>query len=212
MMKNSILTIGLLVLLLNTLNARENPFIAVENKATQQPQMKLIGDPIEKPKAKLVVTEKTIKEVSPKSDLVLLKKIVEEVLKDNKAIEEKKASIVKKKAIQKKKIRKKVVEIINPIKSLKINIKKNTFTIKTKYKLKDYFILTDEKKIVIDFTADINFYTYNHNVKLLSTFKKVTLGNHPENSYFRVVIITKDLASNYKLNIKENGLIVINRK
>ena len=68
----------------------------------------------------------------------------------------------------------------------------------------------NENKFVFDFQAAIGVPTANEN---LSTkyYKSYIVGNHPEDGYFRVVIITSDRVSNYKVMIKNNTVTITHK-
>ena len=151
---------------------------------------------------------------------IIEKKIVKSV--EDKIIEEDIPPPVKKEIIEEKKeeVVKKVVETPKPkketLKSLpfvQVDIIDEVLTIKVrdKYKLKKRFTLKDENKFVFDFNGKVRFYTKRDDTKVSEEFKKVTIGNHPKYSYFRVVVKTKDNIKNYKVQIDKKGLISISK-
>jgi hypothetical protein len=95
---------------------------------------------------------------------------------------------------------------------VKIDITNDVLHIKTKYKLKEQFVLEDENKIVCDFVSYKKFYTKRESVSSHQDFAKIAIGAHPESHFFRVVIKTSKNLKNYNIKISDNGTININKK
>jgi hypothetical protein len=98
------------------------------------------------------------------------------------------------------------------IKFIDISIIDNIMHLSAEYKLKKWFILENENKIIFDYISQKQFYTKEELLSNDKYFNKVIIGAHPENNYFRVVIETKDKISEYKINVEKEGSITIFRK
>ncbi len=111
---------------------------------------------------------------------------------------------------QKKKLPKAVRYNILPL--LTIDLLGKSLTIKTtnNYKLIRHYEEKNENKFVFDFQAAIGVPTANENL-LTKYYKSYIVGNHPEDGYFRVVIITSDRVSNYKVMIKNNTVTITHK-
>ena len=218
-MKTISLFIISLALCTVSLYSRVNPF---EQTQTYINEKKILLDEIKKkntPKIKKTVVKKEI--VKPK--------IVKEVKVVKKEII--KPKIVKKEVIKKEReiiILKPVQFIVSDINSSKkiqkpreiktykynllsfvdIHITDDIMSIATKYKLKNYFILKDENKIVFDYIGKKRFYTKRETLSSHKDFKKIIIGAHPEDYYFRVVIQTQESVFKYNTTIDE-GLVTI---
>lgn len=92
---------------------------------------------------------------------------------------------------------------------LKIEFNDNKLIIHTDYKVSKKFSITKENKIIIDYKAKINFYTKRDDIDS-SNFKKIAIGNHKSDGYFRVAIELIDKPSNYNVTY-ENNLITISK-
>lgn len=98
------------------------------------------------------------------------------------------------------------------IKFVDISIIDNIMNLSAEYKLKRWFILENEKKIVFDYISKKRFLTKIEPVSTHLDFDNVTIGAHPEKNYLRIVIQTKYKTSQYKISFREEGLITIFRK
>jgi hypothetical protein len=92
---------------------------------------------------------------------------------------------------------------------IKIEFNDNKLIIHTDYKVSKKFSITKENKIIIDYKAKINFYTKRDDIDS-SNFKKIAIGNHKSDGYFRVAIELIDKPSNYNVTY-ENNLITISK-
>lgn len=88
----------------------------------------------------------------------------------------------------------------------------NKMNINTKdYKVFRKLILEDEKKFIFDYKAKrTNFYSKRVNL-LSETFKKISIGNHPKEDYFRVVIKVNSSINDYKIETNDS-LVTISKK
>ena len=82
-------------------------------------------------------------------------------------------------------------------------------SIATKYKLKNHFILKDENKIVFDYVGKKRFYTKREVLSSHKDFKKIIIGAHPEDYYFRIVIQTQNNVIKYKTTIDKSLVTII---
>jgi len=90
---------------------------------------------------------------------------------------------------------------------VKLEYNNDELTIHTKYKVSKKFSIKKDNKIIIDYKAKVNFYTKREDLESMS-FKKVAVGNHKKNGFFRVVVELDKKPSNFKVNYKK-GLITI---
>ena len=92
---------------------------------------------------------------------------------------------------------------------LKIEFNDNKLIIHTDYEVSKKFSITKENKIVIDYKAKINFLTKKDDIDSRN-YKKITIGNHKNEGYFRVAIELIDKPSKYDVKY-ENNLITISK-
>ncbi|MDZ7817908.1 MAG: AMIN domain-containing protein [Aliarcobacter sp.] len=92
---------------------------------------------------------------------------------------------------------------------LKIEFNDNKLIIHTDYKVSKKFSVTKENKIIIDYKAKINFLTLRDDIES-KNFKKIAIGNHKTEGYFRVAIELIDKPSKYNVTY-ENNLITISK-
>ena len=186
MIKNTLYTLSLSLLLITSLSARANPFIPTQEYMDAKnnllyPQNIDDGD-------------RTVKIIHNE------KKPLEEI-------------IVKKVIPVKKTEKPKEIKTYkyNLLSFVNINIANDIMNIKTKYKLKKYFIFKQENKFVFDFVGKKRFYTKRETLSSHKDFSRIIIGAHPEDYYFRVVVVPEYNSSEYKVTINENGLITIKR-
>lgn len=91
---------------------------------------------------------------------------------------------------------------------VKLEYNNNKLVIHTKYKVSKKFSLNKGNKIIIDYKAKLNFYTKREDLESMN-FKKVAVGNHKKNGYFRVVLELDKNPNNYKVNYRNNLITVI---
>ena len=98
-----------------------------------------------------------------------------------------------------------------PLSFLNITYSNNEIKIEShKYKVFKKFNLETKQKIILDFRAsDVKFYTKRKNLNTTS-FKNITIGNHKNERYFRVVISLKENPSNFNVTYT-NNLVSITR-
>ena len=91
-----------------------------------------------------------------------------------------------------------------------INIEYNDskLIIHSKDNVSKKFTIEKENKIIIDYKAKKNFYTKR--AELDSTnFKKIAVGNHKKENFYRVVIQLNAAPSNYKVEYKDKLITII---
>ena len=206
----------------------EKDEVKKEPKKTVQKEMKSELKKVETVEPKVNSKEKAIDTTIAKE---APKKVVEEVLtqtsntvqvepkkvqktvtkKSNKKVSKSKKyskkKISKSKVASSKKAQKKSIKAIryNILPLLTIDLLDKNLTIKTtnNHKLIRYYEDKNENKFVFDFQANLGIPTANENLSS-SYYKSYTVGNHPEDGYFRVVILASQSVSNYKVMIKNN--------
>jgi hypothetical protein len=90
---------------------------------------------------------------------------------------------------------------------LKIEYNDDKLTIHTKDIVSKKFTLEKENKIIIDYKAKKNFYTKRADLES-TNFKKIAVGNHKEEKFYRVVILLAKSPSNYKVEYKDNLITI----
>ena len=93
---------------------------------------------------------------------------------------------------------------------LKIDFNDNKLIIHTDYEVSKKFSIIRENKIIIDYKAEINFLTKKDDIDSRN-YKKITIGNHKKEGYFRIAIELIDKPAKFDVDYKEN-IITITRK
>lgn len=91
---------------------------------------------------------------------------------------------------------------------IKVEYNNDKIIIHTDYKVAQKFTLEKEKKIIIDYKAKLNFYT-KRDVLSSKEFKKIAIGNHKKERYFRVVLEVANKPSSYKVNYTDDLITII---
>jgi len=190
MKRYCLIVFSVLMLFTNMLKARDNPF-----KPTQAYD--------EKKKLLLKFLKQTENKVI--HDKVVIKKVKNKEMILN-HLEEKKLEDI---ANNSKKIKNYQYNLLSFI---DIRIIKDTMKISTKYKLKNKFIIEKSNKIVFDYICRKKFNTHRNTLSTHKDFKKITIGSHPKEHYFRVVIQTNKNVFNYMVDIYQNGTVAITKK
>ncbi len=211
---NNLLKAGLLIALVSTLSARSNPFVPTQTYIEEKESLVDPGEIIEpynpndKGRTIKIMPEEEIKPIEKIEPIVEeikpIEKIEEIVFKE--VIEDNNTSCVTAAPKEIKIYKYNLIDFVN------IDITEDIMNIQTKYKLKKQFVLEDEKKMVFDFTSKKSFYTKRETLSTHKDFKKITIGAHPENKYFRVVIQVPDNLIEYETHVDENGSITISKK
>lgn len=171
------------------------------------------------------IEEKTTKkeEVQEKpKEIVYTKEEVDKLIQTTKTQAQQQAKMLIKKEIQKAKVLepeqivyvKPRADIINEefltkeiLPFVKIEFNDDKLMIDSKYSISKKFNLDKENKIVIDYKADENFFTKRENLQSKS-FKKITVGNHQKENYFRVVLELNTNTSNFDVSYKDNLITI----
>ena len=185
-MKTLFLFIFTLVLTLN-LSARENPFEATQAYTEEA--------------ARILEQNETIVQEAKKKLTPILE------IKENKKNEENKVIYVKPRTDIEENINLNMQKKIL-IDFIHINYNNDKLTIHTKDIILKKFTLEKENKLVIDYKAKKNFYTKREFLDS-QNFKKITLGNHKKENFYRVVILLSKKPSNYKVQYKDKILTIL---
>jgi len=116
---------------------------------------------------------------------------------------EKPKMVVKKKKIIKAKIFTPTTYKLYKFLKIDVNYKDLTITTRKRYPIIKYYTIKSENKLVFNFDAKIHFSTRYKKFNS-PKFKSYALGNHREENFFRVVIVTKKDIKNYEVTIKNN--------
>jgi hypothetical protein len=92
---------------------------------------------------------------------------------------------------------------------LKVEFNDNKLIIHTDYEVSKKFSIVKENKIIIDYKAELNFLTKKDDLDSRN-YKKITIGNHKKEGYFRVAIELIDKPSKYDVKYESN-LITISK-
>lgn len=203
-----------LVLALN-LNARENPFEATnayEEEAARIIEQK-VKEAIEKLKPALKVektyTKKEVKKLIKKAQVQSeskVKKLVKRELEKTKIVEPKQVVFVKPRTdiLDEELVMMKTKVLLDFI---KVQYNDEKIVLHTKDRVSKKFALEKENKLIIDYKARKNFYTKRDTLDS-SNFKKIAVGSHKKENFYRVVIQLENKPSMYKV-IYTDGLINI---
>ncbi len=186
---NNLAKASLLIVLVSTLSARSNPFVPTQTYLEEKEA--LINPIIEDRMIDIVLEEE------PKEEIKKLEEII---------IKEPEESNITKTTVIHERIK---IYKYNLLDFVNIDITNDTMNIGTEFELKKQFILEEENKIVFDFVGKKRFYTKRETLSSHKDFKKIVIGAHPENKYFRVVIQTQENVKDYEININEEGLVTI---
>ncbi|MAD43010.1 MAG: hypothetical protein CL623_11565 [Arcobacter sp.] len=91
---------------------------------------------------------------------------------------------------------------------IKVEYNDNKLILHTKDLVSKKFNIDKENKLIIDYKARKNFYTKRENLDS-KNFKKIAVGNHKEEKFYRVVILLSKNSSNYKVEYKDNIITVL---
>ena len=93
---------------------------------------------------------------------------------------------------------------------MKIDFNDNKLIIHTDYEVSKKFSIIRENKIIIDYKAEINFLTKKDDIDSRN-YKKITIGNHKKDGYFRIAVELLDKPSKFDVDYKDE-IITITRK
>jgi hypothetical protein len=184
--------------------ARDNPFEPTQVYINEK---KILLDELNKKNTPKIKKLKVIKK-----DIIKPRVVKEEVIKqEREIIILKPVQLIVYDTSSNKKL-KKTKEIktykYNLLPFVDIHITDDIMSIATKYKLKNYFILKSENRLIFDYFGKKRFYTKREILSSHKDFKKITIGAHPEDYYFRIVIQAQDSVFKYKATI-DKGLATI---
>lgn len=216
--------------------ARENPFEltnAFEEEMGRIIELNESSSPQEAIQEEQYINEiqgKIEEEKNPKKEpiaekpkeVVYTKEEVDKLIQTTKTQAQQEAKVLIKKEIQKAKVLepeqivyvKPRADIINEefltkelLPFVKIEFNDDKLMIDSKYSISKKFNLDKENKIVIDYKADENFFTKREDLQSKS-FKKITIGNHKKENYFRVVLQLNSNPSNFDVSYKDNLITI----
>lgn len=170
--------------------------------------------------------EKAIKKLTPalKVEKTYTKKEVKKLIQKAQVQSENKVKKILKKELEKKEIveptqvvyvkpRTDIIEEEMNTKTkilldfIKVEYNDNKLILHTKDLVSKKFTIDKENKLIIDYKAKKNFYTKRENLDS-KNFKKIAVGNHKEERFYRVVILLAKKPSNYKVEYKDNIITV----
>lgn len=94
---------------------------------------------------------------------------------------------------------------------LSVEFNDNKLVIKTIDKVSKKFSVDKENKIIIDYKAKVEFNTKKDDLNS-KNFKRVTLGNHKVEGYYRVAIELLSKPSNYKVSYENEEIVITSLK
>jgi hypothetical protein len=221
MMKKNLLTLCLICVISTIATARINPFVPTSeftkpkvNENDGNRTIKIMGDqpplkvveilPVVEPKDHInnivVKTDSNITQPKKDCNITIIDKPKPKIAKVIKPKPKPKPKVIKKDNLTYKFSNIATVRVLH-----------NHIYLNSKYKLKRYIVLEDENKIAFDFKAKISFQTKRKNISNTRYFSKIVIGDHPESSYFRVVIKTKYDVKKYKVDLTKKAMIKISK-
>lgn len=90
---------------------------------------------------------------------------------------------------------------------LTLNYDNKQLTLESKYNVIKKFTIDKENKLIIDYKAKVNFYTKREKLKS-KNYNKITVGNHKNERYFRVVIQLEEKPSKYIVSYEDKLISV----
>ena len=93
---------------------------------------------------------------------------------------------------------------------LKLEFNDNKLIIHSEHKVSKKFSVDKENKLIIDFSANVEFNTKKDDLES-KNFKRVAVGNHKKEGYFRIAVELIDKPSKFDVDYKEN-IITITKK
>jgi len=220
----------LLFILTASLVARENPFEAtnayeeekariIEMNETEedyaveyQQEQQYINEMYEKMNNPSKKEEK--KSAKPLVTEEKVKKMIQKAQKES----EKKAENIAQKIVEKqpKKVEQVVyvkprLDVVNEKELLpfvKVEYDNEKIDIISKYKVSKKITLPGEKKIVLDFNANENFYTVRETLDS-TNYPKVTVGNHKKDKFYRVVVELSSTPDDYEVTYDDKKVSIV---
>ncbi len=93
---------------------------------------------------------------------------------------------------------------------IKLEYNDNKLIIHTSHKVAKKFSVDKENKLIIDYTASIEFNTKKDDIES-KNFKRIAIGNHKKEGYFRIAIELIDKPSKFNVDYKDE-IITITKK
>ena len=93
---------------------------------------------------------------------------------------------------------------------IKLEYNDNKLIIHTSHKVAKKFSVDKENKLIIDYTASIEFNTKKDDIES-KNFKRIAIGNHKKEGYFRIAIELIDKPSKFNVDYKDE-IISITKK
>ncbi|WP_419766240.1 MAG: hypothetical protein ACNI28_05615 [Arcobacter sp.] len=93
---------------------------------------------------------------------------------------------------------------------LTVEYSNDKMTLNTKYKIMKKFYLEDEKKLIVDFKANVSFFTKKIDLDS-ANFKQLVAGNHKEEQFFRVVVLVEDMPSTYDISFDDDLVYIVSK-
>lgn len=222
-----------------SLNARENPFMAsdtyeselgkhvdeaaIKKAMEESSYIKEMEDKMSGADKNKV--ENSTEKVAAPEEKAYSKKEVDNLLQKTQKQNEQKAKELVKKEVQKSVEPTQVVYVKprpdatdeenalltkNILPFLKVEFNDNKLIIHTEHKVSKKFTVDKENKLIIDYAANIEFNTKKDELESKS-FKRVALGNHKAEGFFRIAIELIDKPSKFDVDYKDD-IITITKK
>ncbi|KAB7886698.1 AMIN domain-containing protein [Poseidonibacter ostreae] len=177
-----------------------------ENKNKVQEAIKKLTPAL---KVEKTYTKKEVKKLIKKAQVQSeskAKKLLEKELEKTKVVEPTQVVFVKPRTdiLNDTSLNMKTKELLDFI---KVEYNDNKLIIHTKDMVSKKFTLEKENKIIIDYKAKKNFYTKRDTLES-KNFKKIAVGNHKEERFYRVVILLSEKPSSYNVEYKDNLITI----
>jgi hypothetical protein len=223
-----------------SLNARENPFMAsdtyeselgkhvdeaaIKKAMEESSYIKEMEEKMSGADKNKVESNSTEKVAVPEEKSYSKKEVDNLIQKTQKQTEQKTKELVKKE-VQKNgepnqvvyvKPRPDATEEENPLLTknilpfLKVEFNDNKLIIHTEHKVSKKFTVEKENKLIIDYSANIEFNTKKDELESKS-FKRIALGNHKSEGFFRVAVELIDKPTKFEVDYKDD-IITITKK
>lgn len=130
------------------------------------------------------------------------KEIIKKELSKTKSTEPEQVVFVKPRTdVEEDMLSKKILPFLN------LEYNNNKLIINTTHKVSKKFSIDKENKLIIDYKANENFTTKSAELNNTS-FKKVVIGNHTKENFFRIAIELTEKPSKYNVEYKDNLIII----
>lgn len=83
----------------------------------------------------------------------------------------------------------------------------DSMTLTSPHKVFKKFYLLEENKLIIDFKAEVTFFTKRVDLES-KHFKKIVAGNHQNEKYFRIVLLLKESPIKYSVTYSEDSVYI----